>query len=279
MKENLTILGTIKANKREIPPDFQKSTLREVHSTRFGFARDMTLVSYVPKKGKAVLLLSTLHNQPEISDREDRKPIVVLDYNKTKGAVDTIDQCIKTYSCSRGTRRWPTKVFFHIFEVATLNAFILWKLKNPNWNVGKKYRRRLFLSDLAVSLMKPQMTRRAQNTALRQTVRNALAACGIQQPQHPATRRQDIVTGDNRGRCFLCPTRRQTRSQCSSCARHVFTEHCQIVQMKTCDLCSQTWVEYFFCAHLLYGSRVYMNEMPGIPKFVLIKRFVWNLIV
>ena len=91
MKENLTILGTIRANKREIPPDFQKSALREVHSTRFGFARDMTLVSYVPKKGKAVLLLSTLHNQPEISDREDRKPIVVLDYNKTKGTVDTID--------------------------------------------------------------------------------------------------------------------------------------------------------------------------------------------
>ena len=46
----LTLTGTMRANKKEIPDDFLKSRKRDVFSSIFGFNGDLTLVSYVPKK-------------------------------------------------------------------------------------------------------------------------------------------------------------------------------------------------------------------------------------
>lgn len=62
------------------------------------------MVSYVPKKGKAVVLISTMHDEGLI-DEETGKPQIILDYNMTKGGVDTVDQLGGTYSVSRTTRR------------------------------------------------------------------------------------------------------------------------------------------------------------------------------
>ena len=70
------------------------------------FTDRATVVSYCPKKGKIVLLMSTMHKDAALSTREDRKPQMVLDY-KTKGGVDNLDEVIATYSCRRMTARWP----------------------------------------------------------------------------------------------------------------------------------------------------------------------------
>ncbi|KAK1895766.1 PiggyBac transposable element-derived protein 4, partial [Dissostichus eleginoides] len=51
-----------------------------------------TVISYCPKKGKNVLLMSTMHKDAVLSTREDRKPQMVLDYNGTKGGVDNLDK-------------------------------------------------------------------------------------------------------------------------------------------------------------------------------------------
>ncbi|XP_055950804.1 piggyBac transposable element-derived protein 4-like [Argiope bruennichi] len=53
--------------------------------------KNKTLVSYVPKKNKAVVLVSSLHDKAEI-DGDSGKPEVILDYNMTKGGVDTCDK-------------------------------------------------------------------------------------------------------------------------------------------------------------------------------------------
>ena len=47
----------------------------------------MTLVSYVPKKNKAVIMLSTYHHANQIAPDEinRKKPEMILDYNKYKG--------------------------------------------------------------------------------------------------------------------------------------------------------------------------------------------------
>ena len=50
LARQLTYSGTIRRNKGEIPPEMQATRLREVRSSLFGFQREMTLVSYVPKK-------------------------------------------------------------------------------------------------------------------------------------------------------------------------------------------------------------------------------------
>ena len=58
---------------------------RKVTSFRFAFSEQATVVSYCPKKGKHVLLMSTMHKCAVLSTREDRKPQMALDYNETKG--------------------------------------------------------------------------------------------------------------------------------------------------------------------------------------------------
>nr|XP_046190533.1 uncharacterized protein LOC124019191 [Oncorhynchus gorbuscha] len=43
-------------------------------------------------RNKNVVLLSTLHKTAEISDREDRKPAIILDYNNNKGVMENLDK-------------------------------------------------------------------------------------------------------------------------------------------------------------------------------------------
>ena len=104
-ERNLTVLGTIQSNRKGIPEEFKQAKGRDVHSTLFAFSGECKLILYVPKKGKVVLMLSTEHDCPQISDREDKKPQVILDYNEAKGGVDTVDMMIDTYHSKVATRR------------------------------------------------------------------------------------------------------------------------------------------------------------------------------
>lgn len=65
---DLTILGTIRKNKPEIPKEAQADKNRVLLSSLFCFTKDLMLVSYVPRKNKAVLVLSSSHRQPDISE-------------------------------------------------------------------------------------------------------------------------------------------------------------------------------------------------------------------
>ncbi|KAJ8874224.1 hypothetical protein PR048_025066 [Dryococelus australis] len=54
----LSYVGTLRANKREIPKEYFPNRQREICSSEFGFTGTTTLVSYVPKKSKAVIIIS-----------------------------------------------------------------------------------------------------------------------------------------------------------------------------------------------------------------------------
>ena len=108
ISKKLTLLSTIRRNNRDVPAEFLADRSRPAGSSMFGFSGPKTLVSYVPKRNKAVLLLSTLHNDDKV-DEKTQKPEIITDYNKTKGGVDTVDQLCKTYTVKRSTRRWPMR--------------------------------------------------------------------------------------------------------------------------------------------------------------------------
>lgn len=80
----LHYIGTIRANKPEVPPQFLATNSREIGSSMFGFSNELTLVSYVPKRNKAVLLLSSKHHDASL-DRSTGKPALICYYNRTKG--------------------------------------------------------------------------------------------------------------------------------------------------------------------------------------------------
>ncbi|GJQ68535.1 hypothetical protein Trydic_g17104 [Trypoxylus dichotomus] len=77
LSENkLTVVGTLCKNKSEVPSAFLPNKNRAIKSTLFGFTDTTTLVSYVPKKSKAVLLLSTMHHDAAIDNEigEEKQP-------------------------------------------------------------------------------------------------------------------------------------------------------------------------------------------------------------
>ncbi|UYV69223.1 hypothetical protein LAZ67_6002877 [Cordylochernes scorpioides] len=113
----LTIIGTLKRKKKEIPSEFVISRVRNVHTSVFGFQSEMTLLSYKPKENKVVLMLSTMHHDANIDDStgELKKPEMIMFYNITKGGVDVMDEMTATYNCARNSRRWPVLRTLDVF--------------------------------------------------------------------------------------------------------------------------------------------------------------------
>ena len=70
LQRKLTIVGTMKKCKREIPECKKPAKSRETKTSIFGFNDQLTMVS--PQKNKAVILLSTMHHEISI-DEEDHK--------------------------------------------------------------------------------------------------------------------------------------------------------------------------------------------------------------
>lgn len=65
----LTLVGTIRKNKRQLPIEFTSTKSRPIYTSYFGFSEDkVTIVSYTPKKNKIVLLLSTMHHSSTIDE-------------------------------------------------------------------------------------------------------------------------------------------------------------------------------------------------------------------
>ena len=160
LKRKLTMLGTVRKNRTELPPQLLKKEDRPVQSSKFAYTADTTLASYVPKKGKNVVLMSTLHRDGRICGQEHQKPEMIMDYNATKGGVDNLDKLVTAYSCKRKTLRWPLVIFFDMLDISAYNAFVIWRAQSPEWNRGKLQKRRLFLEELGKKLVRPHIARR-----------------------------------------------------------------------------------------------------------------------
>src|ERR1700733_4582254 len=89
----------------------------------------------MPKKNKAVTLLSTAHHDNLISSECHKKPEVIPTYNCTKGAVDTLDKMCRQYTCTvkRSTRRWLLTLFFTLLDITAHNASVIWFHQHPEW--------------------------------------------------------------------------------------------------------------------------------------------------
>uniref|UniRef100_A0A8C4PWG8 PiggyBac transposable element-derived protein domain-containing protein n=1 Tax=Eptatretus burgeri TaxID=7764 RepID=A0A8C4PWG8_EPTBU len=73
LEKDLTIVGTLRQNKPDIPLLMKASKSREVYSTEFGFNSNLTMVSYIRKKGMAVVLLSTIHHDKVVDENSRKK--------------------------------------------------------------------------------------------------------------------------------------------------------------------------------------------------------------
>ncbi|XP_055838818.1 piggyBac transposable element-derived protein 4-like [Episyrphus balteatus] len=218
----LTVLGTIRKNKRELPKNFTDVKRREVSSSLFGHRGICTLVSYVPKKNKNVLLVSSMHDNQEINE-ETGKPEMIMDYNATKGGVDTVDKMCATYNVARGTNRWPMVIFYSLMNVAGINSYVIYGFNNQN----KKINRRTFLEALSYDLINVHLRKRAYNTCLPRSLRQRITdICKLDGPESSVTANNTKI-----GRCSYCSSKknRKTRYNCVSCKTYFCLEHAIMV--------------------------------------------------
>ena len=220
LKRGITMLGTVRKNKAELP-EFKN---KELHGTSFYFTKDTTILNYVAKKHKNVLLMSTSHSDRAISGRDDKKPQMILDYNETKGAVDTLDQLVATYTCKRKTNRWPMIVFYHMLDVSAYNAFVLWTSIYSEWNKNCMYKRRIFLEKLGFSLIEKHIASRTY------IPRTAEAFSIVKSVKEKYQEKPDVSINPKhkkRARCFFCETKNDNKTSftCSSCNKYICKIH------------------------------------------------------
>ena len=213
---NLTITGTIRKNKSEIPQQLLSNPVRGEHSSLFAFQQDATMVSSVAKKNKAVIMLSTFHKDTEVELNGAQKPKIILDYNQGKCGVDTLDQLVRFYSCPRTTCCLPLTIFFNLLNISCYNALVLFLHIHPGYEL-ESGRRKRFLMKLGAQLC----VQRVPPPAI------------VSGPQQVAP--QQVRPGSKR--CGSCPRHldRKVTKVCSGCGAGVCKDH---IVLK-CNWCAQ----------------------------------------
>ncbi|GIY52569.1 piggyBac transposable element-derived protein 4 [Caerostris darwini] len=216
----LTCVGSIRKYKGELPLELINTKSRPSTSSVFGFQKDMTIVSYVPKTGKNVIVASSFHhdNTVDLSPEGKNVPEIIAFYNSTKGSVNVVDDLCETYDVARNTHRWPMMIFYALLNIAGINSQILHTCNNGE---TKQMARRSFLKELAISLTDKEIKRRGVLTNIVpeiKPVRQEVAEKHATVDQFPPGIRK---------KCFKCNINRKTRFFCDMCRRFICLEHSQ----------------------------------------------------
>lgn len=98
LENKITIIGTMKKNKRKIPPEFLPQKSRTVGSSLFGFKKiNIGLVRFKEKQ----ICCIDFYNARGFSHRPTLKNKLILQYNATKGGVDTVDNVQQLFCVSK----------------------------------------------------------------------------------------------------------------------------------------------------------------------------------
>lgn len=223
-KQKNSLVGTIRTNRREVPKEFRVTKGKPLYDTQCAYSEDgAVLISYKAKKNKNVVLLSTQHNENRINEgNEKKKSEIVLYYNSTKGGVDCVDERVSCYSVKYISKRWHVNVFCNILDLSCFNTFVLYTSVFPTFEEKKSHKRRIFLSNLGMSLSQKYRDARKIITPAKEI------------PSTPVQNREEGQK--KRGRCSLCDRKKdkKTANRCSNCKSFVCSEH-------LVNLCSQCY--------------------------------------
>ena len=125
-------------------------------------------------------------------------------------------------------------MWYNLLDVAAPNAFVVFSTQKSECEVGKAYKRRLFLRNLAEELVIPQMRRWLRVTKnLRSTVLVAMKRCVVRREENIGTVSEMPVT--KRKRFHYCPSKkdRTCAMVCKKCNNNVCKEHSSV----TCNNC------------------------------------------
>lgn len=232
--KNMTICGTMNKIRKEIPVIMLPAKNRPVFSSKFLFTKDVTMASYVPKKNKAVVLLSSYHHSANIEDTEQKKPEIIDFYNNTKYAVDILDKVLSDNDCKRSTRRWTLRMYFDYLNYAAHNSFVIF---NEKYNIENAIRL-TYLEELSLELLENHVRKRAVghlHESVRGDIDNIMSYLNEKSEEAEEISRPRNVNDNYR--CTFCPSskKRKTRQKCDICHSSV-CKHCLKL---ICPKCNQ----------------------------------------
>ena len=85
----------------------------------------MILLSYKARNNNVVYLLFSLYNVSEVAYEAQKKTKAILDWNASKGGVDTVDEMLRSYFTKAASRRWPLAAFFNLINIKALNVYVI----------------------------------------------------------------------------------------------------------------------------------------------------------
>ncbi|KAJ8928742.1 hypothetical protein NQ314_018651 [Rhamnusium bicolor] len=202
--KKLTYVGTLKKNKREIPLSILPSKQRSVGSSLYEFTRIVTLFSYVTKKNKAVILLSSVHHN-EYTDPQTGKPKIIEYYNCNKGGVDSLNEKYSVYGTGRRTQRWPMAIFYGLLDISSVNSYIL----HQSHRDDTKITRLQFIKTLAFQLGRPVLQIRMINCNVNREVRAYIGRVlgKTQFPLDPPEQEAGKLV--KKKLCYMCPYKKK----------------------------------------------------------------------
>ena len=171
---------------------------------------------------KEVNLLTTIHDDKKVDtkkvDRTTKQRIfkykAVHDYNTYMGAVDRSDQMLQYAAFKRRTLKWWKKLFFHLFMLAEVNCFLLYKhaeTKNGKTPLPHKD----FRKELAKQMTLPRRKEKLVSSSTEEEVQ-ILRLATSNNAHFPSP-----VANKARRRCHVCSLsigkRKDSYYQCKDC--------------------------------------------------------------
>ena len=226
-------MGTLRRNKRCIPPAALDLSSRIKGDARLFYNDQKLLCSFWDKSTKPVLLLDTFIPNAENHDEVSHHlPDSVQFYNATKSGVDIVDKKICAFSCKRKCNRSPVAVICNMVDIACINACFIFSHSGALFSEVSHLD---FLKQCGYQLTHACIQRRmTQEKSLQRDVRMAIEMCGY----ILTARRPLSLDGflQKPKRCEFCPSSRDRKSKsvCWKCLKVICVEH----SCKVCHNCA-----------------------------------------
>ena len=198
-------------------------------------------MTYVPRKSKSVVFLSSLHHDAALCD-DTGKPDIIEYYNETKGAVDALDQMCAQYTVERATRRWTMAMFYGVVNIASVNAFVVYAHNMRKQQRHMKLKQKEFLLSIARHLVIPFAAQRYKFPRLSKKIKEAMILGGFAPDSHESTVQnaedEDYrAMAGKRGRCHLWNRGKNVKTQfvCKSGELYACKDHMSMTIV--CNAC------------------------------------------
>lgn len=128
-KKKTNVTGTVRKNRKGMPKLTSKLKVVQRESEH-----TTTMLATKWKDRRDVYMLTSQFEDKMIdTGKRDRhgnqvvKPLSVLKYNESMGAIDKTDMLLSSIECVRKTIKWYKKLFFHMIDLSLLNAYSVFK--------------------------------------------------------------------------------------------------------------------------------------------------------